>query len=310
VGTLICGLAAALISLNMPKIYRINTIIRPGVMKVDEDGHEIYSDSPFNIKLMIESGVSNTEIINNLKNTKVKDLPNSIHIKAEIAKGADIINIYYDTAVTDQGIKILDQLIKSLEKQYSELLQKNQKEYEKQILFVQKTLLLLEQEENIANISIDNFAKRIKDLKHALDLLNMKKNYYEKESPEPLKLEHNNDFLRFFLQEDVVNKNLELRSKYEDQILDYMLKKRNVELNLKEIQRNLELEAIRLERLKIDKNSMKAIEILQDPTRSDYSIKPRIRLNITLAIVGGLFINVFLAFFVDYIVRHRRKTEG
>ena len=39
-GTLVCAIAAMVISLVMPKIYRIETIIRPGILSFGEDGEK------------------------------------------------------------------------------------------------------------------------------------------------------------------------------------------------------------------------------------------------------------------------------
>ena len=69
-GTLACALAAMVISLIMPKIFRIETIIRPGILSFGEDGESVYIDSPDNIKALIETGAFAKKILDNLEESE------------------------------------------------------------------------------------------------------------------------------------------------------------------------------------------------------------------------------------------------
>jgi len=52
-----------------------------------------------------------------------------------------------------------------------------------------------------------------------------------------------------------------------------------------------------------------ALKIIQKPTSSSRPIQPKIKLNILLACVVGLFLSVFLAFFIEYIRKVRKATR-
>ena len=67
VGTLVCVVAAAVISLNMTKIYGITTVLQPGMLKATEDGKIVYIDSPENIKAVIETGALNGAVLKDIK---------------------------------------------------------------------------------------------------------------------------------------------------------------------------------------------------------------------------------------------------
>ena len=54
VGTVICGVISASISLSMPKIYRVDMTIQPGILKISPIGERVYIDSGGNIKNIIE----------------------------------------------------------------------------------------------------------------------------------------------------------------------------------------------------------------------------------------------------------------
>jgi len=67
VGTLVCAIGAAVVSLNMTKIYSITTVLQPGMLKVTDDGKTVYIDSPQNVKAVIETGALNGHILKNIK---------------------------------------------------------------------------------------------------------------------------------------------------------------------------------------------------------------------------------------------------
>ena len=62
-----------------------------------------------------------------------------------------------------------------------------------------------------------------------------------------------------------------------------------------------------IKNLEFKKNYVQNIEILQPPKGSLGPVKPKTRLNVMLAGVVGLFLTVFLAFFVEYISKHKNK---
>jgi uncharacterized protein involved in exopolysaccharide biosynthesis len=64
-----------------------------------------------------------------------------------------------------------------------------------------------------------------------------------------------------------------------------------------------------LEDLASSRDKVQNMQILQDPTRSRNPIGPKTTLNIILACVGGLFLMVFLSFFLEYVSQHRTKKH-
>jgi len=53
------------------------------------------------------------------------------------------------------------------------------------------------------------------------------------------------------------------------------------------------------------KTHIQNIQIIQHPTSSSVPIKPKKNLIVVLGAVFGLFLMLFLAFFLEYIQRHR-----
>ena len=70
--TVAFGLIAAIISFNMPKIYSIDMVLRPGILSINERGKNVYIDSPQNIKALIDSETFTNDILNYLTLTDVQ----------------------------------------------------------------------------------------------------------------------------------------------------------------------------------------------------------------------------------------------
>jgi len=65
-----------------------------------------------------------------------------------------------------------------------------------------------------------------------------------------------------------------------------------------------------IENLKFKKNNIQNIQIIKPPKAGPSPIKPKTRLNVMLAGVVGLFLTVFLAFFVEYISKYKSREDG
>ncbi len=118
VGTLVCAIGAAVVSLNMTKVYGISTVLQPGILKVTEDGKISYIDSPQNIKASIETGSFNGKILKNIILPKKEDVPKSVGFKVTIPKGTNALDVLYETSDVDLGLQIVNNLNKALFKKY------------------------------------------------------------------------------------------------------------------------------------------------------------------------------------------------
>ncbi len=65
-----------------------------------------------------------------------------------------------------------------------------------------------------------------------------------------------------------------------------------------------------MKNLEFKKNYVQNIQILQTPKTSLDPVKPKKKLNVLLAGVIGLFLTVFLAFFIEYISRHKDNERN
>ena len=97
VGTLVCAIGAAVVSLNMTKVYGVFTILHPGILKVTDDGKISYIDSLQNIKGLKQTGALNRKSLKSVKFPRKEDELKSVKLKVTILKGISALEVLYKT---------------------------------------------------------------------------------------------------------------------------------------------------------------------------------------------------------------------
>jgi len=133
VGTLVCAIGAAVVSLNMTKVYSIGTVLTPGVAKVEANGKITYIGSPQEIKTLIETGALETRVLRNVKVSNKEDLPKSLAFKVKTTKRSNALEISYETPDIDLGLQILNNLNKALLGKFDGLVRYFKEEYDIQV---------------------------------------------------------------------------------------------------------------------------------------------------------------------------------
>ena len=84
----------------------------------------------------------------------------------------------------------------------------------------------------------------------------------------------------------------------------------NAKNNIKDLERQKGLSQEKIANIEFKKNTIQNIQILQAPKSSLSPVKPKKKLNVLLAGVIGLFLTVFLTFFIEYISRHKDNERN
>ena len=306
-GTLICAVAAGVISFSMPKVYSIDMVVRPGMLTMDEEGKEVYADSPQNIKAMIEAGTFDREILSNIGESNNDGLPKSLKFKTNIPRNSDALKVSYETSNVDRGLHVLERLGQLLLKN-SERVEYFQSEYEAQIGLKKTKVADCEVRRRALQQHIKKIQKRMDELTSQIDFIKNNRNSLMKQRDKFLS---NNtgesSILAAVLYTNMIQQNIALENSYRQEIDEYITKRYDERLNLQELngESNRLLEEIK--GLEFKKNYVQNIEVLQPPKATSHPIKPKINLNVMLATVVGLFVMLFLAFFLEYIQKHRAE---
>ena len=116
-------------------------------------------------------------------------------------------------------------------------------EYDKQIQTKKSDLVLLMEKKQIAKKNIGNIQKRLKDLESSIKSLLNSKNLSAEQERNLLNDSDETSSLRLLLYKSILQNNLALINKYEDQITDYTEKGDQTTLKLKEIEEKIVLES-------------------------------------------------------------------
>ena len=95
-GTLVFALVAGVISSNRPKVYRINMVLKPGVVRIDRFGRRIYLDSAVNMKALLEAEIFSNEVITYLETLNVKNRPGQVKFRIDAPKKSSFLKISYE----------------------------------------------------------------------------------------------------------------------------------------------------------------------------------------------------------------------
>ena len=305
-GTLVCAIAAMVISSIMPKIYRIETIIRPGILRFSEDGESVYIDTPANIKALIETGAFGKKILDDLAESNAPDIPRELDFKVTLPKLSSTLKINYDTAHSDQGIAILKLLGRFLMEEYGNLVGYFQNEIDRDINIEKAGIQKISTMKRSHETNIENIAKRIQELETEVVFINKNTDYLNKERNKLLsKGKDENNILSVILYSNTIQQNLQLANDYKNEIKDLKLKKETELQQISELENELQKRLAETENLNIKKSNIQNIQIIQNPYSSKYPIKPKKMLTVILTVFVGIFAMIFFAFLLEYISKNK-----
>ena len=310
VGTLFFSVVAGILSLRMDKVYRIDMVLMPGLLRVGEGGKNTYIDSPTNIKALIEAGTFDERISESISVEEANNLPRAMLFRVGIPKDSNTLKISCETSDIDQGIRILESLGKLLLVKYDEMVKYYQAEYETEIKKTQTRIEnskagLLSYKEIIKNIQ-----KRIDALKSEIDLINKNTTSLIKERNKLLEQNNPDNILSSILYTNTIQQNLTLANTYKNEINQYQDQKENQKVKLETTQNNIKQLFEDIKDLQFKRQGIQNIQILKSPTSSPFPIKPKKKLIVILATTVGFFTLVFLAFLLEYIAKYKSiKTE-
>ena len=309
-GTLVCAIAAMIISSIMPKIYRIETLIRPGILSFSEDGKNLYIDTPDNIKALIEAGALDLRILDNLAKSYGANIPNMLKFKVTLPKGSDTLKIKYETSQIKQGTEILDFLGKFLIEEYSNFVENFQNKIDRDLNIAKAEIQKSSSIKHSNEININIIEKRIHELEIGIVDVNENITYLNKERNKLL-LEGKNEsnILSTILYSNTIQQNLQFVSGYKSQIQNLKNQKENELQNISELENKIQIQIAEINNLEFKKNNIQNIRIIQKPYSSKFPVRPKKMLNVILAVFVGIFAMIFLAFLLEYISKNRMQTS-
>ncbi len=224
-GTLICAVAAGVISFSMSKVYRIDMVLRPGILTMDMGGRNVYIDSPENIKAMIETGMFDREILDHIGEPNNRT-PKSLKFKVNIPKKSDTIKISHETVDVNQGLQILSNLGRALSKSYSERLAYIQNEHEAEIDLKKAEVSHYKVNKQASEQQIKNLQKRIEELTPLIELIRKNTTSLISERDKLLsKNKNEGSMLSPVFYINIIQHNISLENSYRQEMYSYVTRK-------------------------------------------------------------------------------------
>ncbi len=139
-GTFLCVLAVAVYGFTRPvvRMYRVSTIV--------EIDPKAKLDPLDRIKSMIEYGIFNQRILNDLSNLQRISKPESLSFEVAIPAGLNILDIAYKTPTADLGKTVLNSLAKQIEENYAAAIEKRKTEWEESLKNIGYKIELMKKE--------------------------------------------------------------------------------------------------------------------------------------------------------------------
>jgi uncharacterized protein involved in exopolysaccharide biosynthesis len=305
-GTLVCALAALVISSIMPKIYLIETVIRPGILSIEKEGKKIYIDTPQNIKALIETGIFDNEILNSFGNPSLDNIPKELKLKIALPQNSSTIKVGYESPLIEQGILFLNHLGKLLTEEYRNLVKYYQVEIDRDINIKKSEIQNITSIKQSHESSIKNIEKRIHELETEIALINENTASLNKERKNFLLQEKDkSSILSVILYSNTIQQNLQLANEYKDEINTLRLDRETELQEVSKLKNELQRTLTEIDSLDFKKNSIQNIQIMQKPYSSKYPVKPKKIKIVVLAFFSGILLMVLLSFFLEFISKNK-----
>ncbi|BCS96489.1 hypothetical protein DSLASN_21210 [Desulfoluna limicola] len=301
-GVLVFVFSAVVIVFTMPDVYRVKSLVSPGIVSREPGGEVKFTNNLQNYKGQIDAGAYTTRL-DKLLSVQDDDMRySSKRLRASIPKNSSALLISYDTTNKDFGMAVLGHLISLLSKEdhriiteYVEGLQvgielneKSINEYCQQIDLFSKCLNDLEKEKHDIQQQVSATIKST-DIYSAHGVKSLAASAVSEESLYKALL-YNNMVVQN--RQNLADLNKEL-SGINSQIDSYITNRQSIAEVVRELRSTVD------ESSRIIKNIKPFQEIIPIMTE-DWRVGPKRGLIVILSFVGGLLFMILLAFTVEY----------
>jgi len=324
VGTFFCIIVAGIVGFIMPKIYEVSTSIKIGKIGETEFGETEFVEEPTVVISKIKSISLRRKIAEELSFPFEEISEKKFKVSSEGDKNVSVITTKIETDKPEQGIKILEIInqtifqghLNKIEQTKKEILDKIaidqirieetetqikslKKELSDKIAINENQIKIKEKEQKSLEKRLTDIEKEIKELQKIRDRITKKKT--EKVDVVGM-VAYFNDFQTRL--NSLYSTQSQINDSIPSQIQSYKeniaaLQGRLVKLDDLPIKIQSYKENIVSLQGKLEKIS--EIEVIDPPHSSYYPIKPKKKFNIVIAMILGLMIFTFVAFFQEYL---------
>ena len=300
---------AAIISLQMPRIYEISTVIEPGIAGIRGDGSFIYIDSVANISGKIDGGIYNRKIEETLHLDLLKT---GVKFKSAIVKKTNVIRVtsQWQEGDTGLGVKVTGELIHLLSDNYGRIVEQRKGSYDKQILIKQNDVKKFEVRRQSLMKTLEDTRHRIEGLKREVDAIKNNTDDLITQRDSLLRKGKTGVEIPLLSYSMSIQQNIFHLNQINNQIYDFREKeKKEAQQEIETLEKDIDTAKVKITALNSNKGLISNIKIIQEPEVSLQPVKPKKKQIVLLAGVVALFMFIFLVFFIEYIKNATRSTK-
>lgn len=321
-GTLVCMLAFAVYDFTRPVVsmYKASALV-----EIDPNAK---LDPLDKIKSMIEYGIFNQQVLNELSDLQGISKPGSLSFNVKIYKDLNMLDVAYKTPNADLGKAVLNLLIKQLEQAY---IQKARHQFEKKLTEISMHIAqvgALYEERRLIKDGIAQTTKVLQEAQPYSDKLLAKREARFFDSGDSA------DLINTFMQDAAVNQVIDYPLVLRERI-HYLVSKRNFISSkiMSEISTikdmAMEIKSLKIakepyvsdeesfilkltseiELLRHDRDKITGVIVKQPPSASPIFTKYKTQRNVLLVGIAGFMLTAFIAVFIEYIKNASKRTR-
>lgn len=272
--TFLFTLGAVGVSLILPKVYEVSTIIEPGVRPIADANGQIVNEvpvvSPDAVRESILGGAYDVAIQKKLNISPV-DYP---VLKVTLPKNTTLVKVAIESPAPDKARAILDELVAQVGSDIQGKLENEKKK--------------IENEMESVRISEKAVAEKILLLKKQLD----------ETSKKIMELENDRQKSMAARTADAMSVLL-----YSNEIQNQQIYLNNLQEKLMDLETSAKTFGVRMENIRLKLAMVKSTRLVKPPTIPEKPSKPKKALIVALAGVLGLMGSMMLAFLLEYLER-------
>ena len=308
VGTLVCAAVAAVIGLQMPKVFEISTNIVPPMTEFSPETQKItYIDTPDHIRDKIMSGVYNEHI---RKALALGPSEPGIAFTSAVVTGTGTVDIAsrWREKETDRGMEAIRLLLQMLSEEYAKTIETMNSNYDRQMgikceAVKAKQEMVLQQDTIIADIE-----HRQEKLSKVMREIERDNNHITGTMDSLLKKNSQDTVALQVLYAIMLNQNRMYDLQLDERSYDLAMDKMKAKLEQQKCAQKIEEINGEIQALNEKREMISNIKIMKEPEVSPRPVAPRVKQTTLLAGSVALCFFVFLAFFIEAIRIHKKTV--
>jgi|GEM_PF-4435549 len=275
--TMIATIAAVVVTLTLPKVYKITAIIEPGsYMGMDGNTSPVTVEDPQTIKANIVNGRYDAALARNIGVT-----PEELEqLTVAIFENSDIVKINVDSSNPERAVAISEELVELVQSDLHAKMEVQFEQIDNAIKGAQKSADYMHKELSLMAAQMPAVKSEITELEKQRKQLNAKT--------------QNATLAMLNFSNEIQTRKNYLKD-YQEKHIYYLEKK--------------EGKLLEVEQLLNSRAAFQATQIIQKPTVSKTPVGPKKKLIVTLAFMVGFMGSIMLAFVIEFINNIRLRNN-